>query len=255
MTPALRIIGVPFDDKYCFDQQTSGVLDRAKLRHGIVARLARSTWGLEISLLPTSHAALLRSLVRSALVTTGSGSYPRCLRKLEPQHANILASRVVAISRSATLLALHVCADVRLVRNLFIRHCALMSDRAPQASEGSLQTRLQGEMRRSFQVPPEFTGARGIWEQGIKEAWITNLLSSRPVTAVAQVAGSTFHLTADLFMEGGNLRFEAWAFPGTEDWRQVGLLVCVYIDARDVPRAAPPCLHIRKLLLRARLMP
>ena len=128
------------------------MLERARARHGIMARLARSSWGLEVGVLRTAHTALLTSMVRYALVTVGSGAYEAHLQRLETQHANISARRITGISRSARLMTLHMCADVRLVRNLYTRQCALLLDRALRASSCSLQTRMLEELRREYQM-------------------------------------------------------------------------------------------------------
>ena len=156
VTSALRLLGVAFAGKTCFQQHASDAVDPAEVRHGIMARLARSSWGLEISLLRTTRAALLTSNVRYALVTTGYGAFPRCLGKLEPQYANISARRIVGIRCSARLLTLHMFADARRIHNLYFRQCTLMLGTALRASEYSLQVRLRYDTRCTIQVESWF---------------------------------------------------------------------------------------------------
>ena len=120
---SMRALGVIFDSRLYFSGHIEGLLSRAAIRHGVMARLARSTWGLEAGVLRATHSVLLTGLTRYALVTYGSGAYDVDMRRLETLHANIAARRITGISRSARLATLRMAAGVQSVRNLNICQC------------------------------------------------------------------------------------------------------------------------------------
>ena len=68
------------------------------------------------------------------------------LRRLETHHTNVSARRVSGMGRAARLMTPHMVADVRSARNLYIRQCALMLDRAKRAANCSSQVRVVGEL-------------------------------------------------------------------------------------------------------------
>ena len=73
----LRILGVLWDGRLSFMDHIKGALDRAGERHGVMARLARSTWGLEVGVLRSTHAAPLTSLSGYGLALVGPGRMSR----------------------------------------------------------------------------------------------------------------------------------------------------------------------------------
>ena len=106
----VRILGVLWDSRMCFVDHIQGGLNRANVRHGVVARLARSTWGLWVRVLRATHSALLTNLSSYGLVVVGSGAYEVGWRRLNVQLANVSARRIVGIGQSAQLTALHIAA-------------------------------------------------------------------------------------------------------------------------------------------------
>ena len=122
----LSILGVWRDGRLRFAYHIKGVLGRATVRHGIMARLARSPWGLETGALKATHSAMLLSFSGFALATAGSGAYDEGLRSLEVQLANISARRIVGIGRLARIAALRMTAGVTSVQNQYSRKCALL---------------------------------------------------------------------------------------------------------------------------------
>ena len=59
---SFRILGVTWDARMGFEARTEGVINRTMTRHGVMAGLARSTWGLEVGLLQSTHQALITSV-------------------------------------------------------------------------------------------------------------------------------------------------------------------------------------------------
>ena len=265
---SLKILGVVFDDQFGFKLQIDAMLDRAKVRHGVMARLARSSWGLEVGVLRTTHTALLTSMTRYALVTIGSGAYEKQFRHLETQHTNISARRITGISRSARLMTLHMCADIRSVANLYIRQCALMLDRVLRAANCSIQTRMGMEMEREYcakgweteicglTMPVEagrLTRIRGIQESDVEERRMVSLLRETPGILGGFRPVSTFYTEADLIVNNASLLDRTYCFQDTGIWWRVGLQIlhlsgwrpdCASMEYCNVDRAVPPSMSI-----------
>ena len=99
---SIRILGLQWDSWLCFAEHVNNVLSRAKIRHGVMSRLARSTWALEVGALRSSQAALLTSLAGYGLAAYGSGAYEGDLRRLGAQLVNASARRITIDFRSNT---------------------------------------------------------------------------------------------------------------------------------------------------------
>ena len=99
----------------------SNVLRKANVRHGVMARLAKSAWGLEAGVLRPTHLALLPSITNYRLGVYSSGAHESVLKKLETLRANVPARRITAIARSARLAAEHMVAGFSSVRNQYSR--------------------------------------------------------------------------------------------------------------------------------------
>ena len=108
----VRILGVLFHGNAGFNAHTDDVIRRAMVRHGILARIARSTWDMEVGILRSTHAMLLVSLVRYGLSIVGTHAYDVLLGRLEVQTANVAARGITGVSRAARLEALHPVAHV-----------------------------------------------------------------------------------------------------------------------------------------------
>ena len=73
----MKILGVIFDNKSAFGQKVTSVPGRANIRHGIMARLARSSRGRYVGGFRTARAAHQTSLSRKVLVTVGPGAHEK----------------------------------------------------------------------------------------------------------------------------------------------------------------------------------
>ena len=164
-------------------------------------------------MLRSAHAALLASLSRYSLAPVGSGAYDVGLRKLEVQLANISARRIIGAGRSARLAALHITLGVMSVRNLFIRSCALMLDRAMRAYRSTVRTRLGDWLSREMSVQcwcPEVTetqapsdamrffGMRGDSMRRVLEEWGVSLQTESPQLDGRHRVASTYHTPLEL---------------------------------------------------------
>ena len=168
----LTRLGVKWDSRLCFMDHISGILTRAGVRHAVMARLVRSSWGLEVGVLRTTHAAPLVSLTGYGLVTVnvvglvkmGSGAYELGIRRLKAQLANISARQILGIGRPARLAALHMSAGVVSVRNQYIKACALMLDRAPRAYNSAIQLKWSRGCREPWECRNGGRGRHGSWQ-------------------------------------------------------------------------------------------
>ena len=259
----LRILGAPWDGRMCFMDHISGVLDRANVRHGVMARLAHSTWGLEVGVLRATHAALLVSLSGYGLVVYGSGAYEVGLKRLEVQLANVSARRITGIGRSARLAALHMTADVLSVRNQYLKVCALTLDRALRAYNSTICDRMQAWLSAVLQVEEwrpavarvelmkdaiPFIGLLEGRVCRVREVWTASLLQQQPQIPYRFLVESTYHsaveLTREEIAEGGRV----YDFEEAGDWFDVGLQVllasswrpdCVVSEGQSILRERP----------------
>ena len=119
----------------------------------------------------STHGALLTSLARYALPFVGMLAYEVLRRRLEVQYASVAACRITRVSRAARLEILHPVADVPSVRNLLIRECAHMVDRAPSARSSSAQEQIR-------RFVGELYGQR-IWAPAMVEVRVSDCLDQR----------------------------------------------------------------------------
>ena len=71
----IKILGVTFDKRFCFSRQLTSIQDRAKVRLGVLSKLAGLKWGTDTIIAKLTGDALVVSLIRYALTVTGSGRY------------------------------------------------------------------------------------------------------------------------------------------------------------------------------------
>ena len=116
----IKILGVRLDTRLGFTSHIAEFLQRASLRHGVMARLARSTWGLKAGILRSTSLALLSSLTAYGLGVVGSGAYARAFEKMGTQGVHIAARRITRISRSARLETLHAAAGTWSIHNQYL---------------------------------------------------------------------------------------------------------------------------------------
>ena len=125
----MQILGVTFDERMGFRAHMKKFLGQAKIRHCVICRLARCSWGFETNVLRVTHEALLTSITRRGLAAVGSEAYETDLRALETTNTNIAARRISGPGRSGRPGAMFAASDALSVHNLYIRDCATMLDR------------------------------------------------------------------------------------------------------------------------------
>ena len=177
-----KILGITLDPKLTFESHCERLMGRSKVRHGALAKLARSNWGLETGILWATYNALLVSVTRSGLATVGSGMYETHFRQMDTKHTNIAARRIAGMGISARLETLHVMAGTLSTAYLYLQTCAGLPDRALRADSSTVRTRLYRWLCGTFRVeswegrPPRVERgsihSRRTWTKGI---WSTTL--------------------------------------------------------------------------------
>ena len=121
----LKVLGVILDDHLTMDANIQAMLSRAQLRQGILAKMAKTTWGLETGVLRITHNAIITSLLRYALTLIGSTSPDDLVNRIDAAIINAAARKVTGLPTPTRIGILHLIADTQSFRNLFIQHCAI----------------------------------------------------------------------------------------------------------------------------------
>ena len=207
----IKISGVVFDMRFCFEAQVKTILDRAKIRIGVVSRLAGCTWGAETAIMRLTGDALVISLMRYALAVIGSGMYEQSLRRLEVCVVNVLARKVIGVGRSARLPVLHATAGILSAHNLYAQHCADMVDHTLRAEGSSVKERVMGLVCQAYQLQHWELAAREcipstplsprvyrrrFFDMDLREQWFCDVLVHGPDLESRLKVGSVFHTGA-----------------------------------------------------------
>ena len=262
---SIKILGVVFDPWFSFASHLESILCRAKVRHSVLARLAKSNWGLETNILRTTHNALLVNLTRYGLASTGSSMYESTFRQLDTRDHNIPARRIVGLGPSARIETLFHTAGILNVRNLYLRCCGGMLDRALRAWASSIRTRMDRWLCNVFGVstwtsaPGRVTPAlaqrsprrrrEGIFEYDVGEEWFCNALERIPRLPDRFRIPSVFHTNAPEITPNAILQNQTYNFQRASMWFEVGLQTlsrsgwrpdCTMADSLDISKILPP---------------
>ena len=241
-----------------------GVLQRAVLRHWVMARLARSTWGLEAGILRSAHATLLTSLTAYALAVVGSGAYEKKFRKLGTRSTNVSARRITGAGRSARLETLHMAPEIWSITNQYLQHVAFLMVPAVTATECSRTDRPNGWLQRVYGAVEGFfperrvlqleglrrrTVGEGVRDTDLGEEWIHFTPGSLNAPGEELQVESLYYTDPRIFRQHRELRAQTYSFGASASWYTVGLQVLVAAGWRpdctapehvNVGRSAPP---------------
>ena len=243
-----------------------------------MATLAKRSLGLEVSILRSTHKALITSLMAYGLTATGGQMYADPLHRMETQHTNIAARRITGISRSSRLEILHITADVISAHNLLIRQCGISIDKALRISDSGAKNDMESWINplfrmsnwnsklkevdtEDFLIPHWGTNAHEeIWSVKVEERWLVRLLEKEPrfVGGPNYTVQSIFHTETELLADHPEDGAKTFKFGNTRSSRETGLQVLLAANWRPdcaetqdifVERLPPP--STRKL---ARIM-
>ena len=148
----MRALGVAIDMLSSLDAHFKDTLARAQLRQGSLRKLAGTKWGLELGVLKMTDGAVITSLLRYAMVVTGSRLLPDLLRRLNAQIVNIASRRAGGRSRSARIQSLHLAVGASTISHLCANHCAKFVDACLRANKRAINLRLREKLRRYCNV-------------------------------------------------------------------------------------------------------
>ena len=117
----IKVLGMYLEDHFAMDMHITSLLTRAQLGQGILAKLARSTWGLETSALRITHEAIITSLLRYGLVVFGSCCPDDLANRVGAAITNTAARRISGLPQSTRIEVLHFLAVAHSFRNLYMR--------------------------------------------------------------------------------------------------------------------------------------
>ena len=140
-------------EKLSFNQHIKDLLQRASLRHGIMARLAGSTRGLEAGILRSAHTSLLTSFATYGLTIVGSGSYEKGSCFLG---TNLSARHIIGVGRLSRLKVLQMAARPRSMQNCYLQHIAMLVGRALAATQCSFAGRMRHWLKQVYDMREEY---------------------------------------------------------------------------------------------------
>ena len=249
-----------------FTEHVNNILNRALVRHGVMAQLASTEWGLEAGVLRSTHIALVTSLIQYGLTTLGGHIYEEQPDRLDAQIVNIAARRITGVHRSARLEVLRLTAGLTSVRNMIIQQCGFMIIRALEALDSPLQEWVEDHIRQAYGhirwlvkqemlAPPASpcgrTNRHGFQEIEYKDTWSVRLLAEKAEEGAPAKyrVNSIFHTRADVIKENPAAKEFFYNFQNTENWFDVGMQVlgavrwrpdCMHISRENLARTLPP---------------
>ena len=125
---------------------------RAQMRTGILATQARTTWGLEISVLRITHDAIITSLLRYGLEAVGSRCPDDIANRIDAAIINTAARRISGLLLSTRIEGLRFLAGTHSYCNFFILHCAAFLHQGLLNQNSMAQQRLVADMQTNFHV-------------------------------------------------------------------------------------------------------
>ena len=247
-----------------FTQHIQTVLQKAGLRHGVMARLARSTWGHDSGIMRSAHATLLTSLTSYALAVVGSGAHDKMFQRIGTQSTNISARRITGVARSARIEVLHMAAGLWAIQNQYLQHIALLFSRSLEATRCSLTARLDEWLCKVYNMPHGFppshqpsrplglrqrTVAQGIYEWDMAEEWFRAPLATEPKLDEDYETPSVYNSNTKLLRTQPHLRTQLYSFQGVGNWQEAALQIlsasgwrpdCTRPAKVNFDRAIPP---------------
>ena len=140
------------DTHFTLDAHCASLLARAQVRQSILARVGRTTWGLDTRVLKVTRDALLVSLLRYALTFVGLCLPDDLVRKMDVQVINAASRRITGLPYTTRIEVLHFIAGTRSHRNLYSQHCAIFLHSALLSDASGLQRQIWLELCAIFRV-------------------------------------------------------------------------------------------------------
>ena len=250
----------------CFRDHIEKMIDRAKVRMGLLSRVTSFTWGLETGVLRMTAETLITSLIRYGLSVWGAMAYEQYLKKIDTAVINPMARKVLGTGISARLPTLHATAGVKSMRNIFAQHCAELLDSSLRATKSTIQRRLPPWTANVYGVedwevatmlfkpevsPPPRIFQFAFYDCDVAESWRFRVLKKSPVPADFLKIHSVFYSDATEIESTAQLKALTYGYEGAHNWNEIGAQVlgasgwrpdCAVPQSINVSRAIPPTL-------------
>ena len=139
-------MGVTIDTQFALREDLRNLIKKTAIRQCILAKVANCHWGPEVGISHKTRSRVINSLLRYALVVTGSTFPPDMVRKVNTQIINITAREIGGMSCAARIARLHVAMNAVTLVNLYVTHCGTSSDGRMRAQASYIYDRLLAEI-------------------------------------------------------------------------------------------------------------
>ena len=148
----MKVLGVVCEKEFAFAGQFAKILERAKIRMAIIAKLLGSVCVLDAKMLETTGQALAISLFRYGLTIIGSGLTEKRLRQWNTFIINVFARKIAGAGPSARLPILHTVVGTLTADNLYVQNCGNVMNLSPRAHDSSIREGLYAWLRRAYGI-------------------------------------------------------------------------------------------------------
>ena len=257
LSTEMEILGITIDPWFTLDAHYQKMVAKAPVRQGILNRLAKARWGLEVGVQKMARDSVIGSILRYGLVLTGSCFPPDLMRKMNTQILNISARKVGGIARTARIESLHFVTEVMSFYNMYAVHCADFLDSCLRAHHSTVQERMRGEISGYFKHNPLETCdiniaipfARilercpdgripAIWHNA---RWFCNTYRDKPQAAIIADVTGTFVCNAEEIEKSLLYKQLMYGFKETHGWLDVALQILKPLEWS--PEASPQNYH------------
>ena len=201
--------------------------------------MARTSWGLDASVLRVTHDALMTSLLRYGLVFTGPGFPDDLMNRIDTGVINVASRRITGLPRITRKKAPHFALGTHSIRNLSTEHCGhflfLVLERHAIGIKGRVARELQVlsgtrdlyPSVRVLEVAPEASFVAD--SSGVpmsvprRMRWMTSYHRVAPNLEGVLCPGSLFLETAPELSRTSAARRMVYGYEGTHSWMDVGL--------------------------------
>ena len=149
----MKVLGVIFDEHFSLQDHFENLLERSKVRMGVLTRLSGQKWGMEARMLRLTGQSLVISLIEYGYVITGSGMSDSQLHQLNTRLLNTLARRIVGVGPSARLPVLFAMAGTLAPHNTYIQQCGETLNLILRAKGSSVQSKVMAQLCDLYKVP------------------------------------------------------------------------------------------------------
>ena len=267
----MKILGAAFDREFSLNDHYSRILEKARIRMSIIARLSGQKWGLETRMLRLTGQSLAISLLRYGFVVTGSGMPDTQLRRLNTLLLNPLARRIVGVGPSARLSVLFAMAGILNSFNLFIQQCSETLNLILRASGSSARRGTIERLGQIYEVPswtaqPQhleldraqspLIGYLRFLDYDVEESWMFQLLTVTPRLPPKYWVRSVYHADAKEIGSKPNLLSLTYTFQGASSWLDIAVQTltasgwrpdCTVDSELDLTKILPPRPELGKI--------